>query len=152
MFISLVCVQEVAELTEEDLFSDTTEDLSSDTATGSCILSGSHSTHTHARKHTHTHMYTRLVLLYTDIADLFKVKMTLKNVINWMDLGLALGVLYPTLQKIDSEKHGKVDDCMREMLAAWLKQQDDVDTPSWSVLKTALRNIGENKIANTIPP
>ena len=77
---------------------------------------------------------------------------TLKNVINWMDLGLALGVLYPTLQKINSEKHGKVDDCRREMLAAWLRQQDDVDTPSWSVLRTALRNIGENKIANTIPP
>ena len=52
MFISLVCVQEVAELKEEnlELSSDTTEDLSSDTATGSSILSESHVQYTHVHK------------------------------------------------------------------------------------------------------
>ena len=40
-----------------------------------------------------------------------------------------------------------------KMLAAWLKRQDSVlkvGVPSWSVLQTALREIGENelKLAN----
>ena len=77
--------------------------------------------------------------------------MTLKKVVNWKDLGLALGLLYSTLQGIDKGQRGDINDCMREMLAAWLQQQDNVGAPSWSVLKTALRNIGENKLANTIP-
>ena len=39
------------------------------------------------------------------------------------------------------------------MIAAWLKQQDNVSkigVPSWSVLQTALRNIEENEAANQI--
>ena len=92
--------------------------------------------------------------IYTGIADLFEVKTALKNVVDWIDLGLALGLHYPTLQKIDDEKRGKVNSCMREMLAAWLKKQDNVSqvgAPSWSVLQTALRKIEENELADTIP-
>ena len=40
-----------------------------------------------------------------------------------------------------------------EMLAAWLQQQDNVTdngVPSWSTLKTALINIGDNELADTI--
>ena len=122
------------------------------------VSSVSHThTHTCTRTHTHTNTHTlfnvTVVLIYTGIADLFKVKKTVQNIVNWMDLGLALGLLYPTLQKIDSEKRGKVDDCMREMLAAWLQQQDNVSqvgAPSWSVLQTALRNIGANELADII--
>ena len=91
--------------------------------------------------------------LYTGIDDLFAVRAVLKNVIKWKDLGLALGLIFPTLQKIDSEKHGNVDDCMMEMLAAWLKQQDNVKqrgVPSWGVLQTALKHIGENQLADEI--
>ena len=33
-------------------------------------------------------------------------------------LGLALGLLYPTLQKIERAQRDNVDDCMMEMLAA----------------------------------
>ena len=82
------------------------------------------------------------------------MKTALKNVIDWIDLGLALGLHYPTLQKIDNEKRGKVNSCMREMLAAWLQKQDNVSqvgAPSWSVLQTALRKIEENELADTIP-
>ena len=92
--------------------------------------------------------------IYTGIADLFEVKTALKNVVDWIDLGLALGLHYPTLQKIDDEKRGKVNSCMREMLAAWLQQQDNVSqvgAPSWSVLQTALRKIEENELADTLP-
>ena len=92
-----------------------------------------------------------VVLLYTGIADLFRVQTFVKHVVNWKNLGLALGLLYPTLQKIEREQCDKADDCMREMLAAWLQQQDNVSQhgiPSWSVLQTALKNIGENELAN----
>ena len=92
-----------------------------------------------------------VVLLYTGIADLFRVQISVKHVVNWKNLGLALGLLYPTLQTIEIEQHERKNDCMREMLAAWLQQQDNVSQhgiPSWSVLQTALKNIRENKPAN----
>ena len=92
-----------------------------------------------------------VLLLYTGIADLFRVQTFVKHVVNWKNLGLALGLLYPTLHKIEREQHDKADDCMREMLAAWLQQQDNVSQhgiPSWSVLQTALKNVGENELAN----
>ena len=94
-----------------------------------------------------------VVLLYTGIADLVVVKKFLKNVVAWKKLGLELGLLYPTLQKIEKEQHEKVDDCMMEMLAAWLQQQDNVSqngVPSWSVLKTALEEIGERQLASEL--
>ena len=77
----------------------------------------------------------------------------MKNVNDWQSLGLELGLLYPTLKRIKKEQHGDISDCMMEMLAAWLQQQDNVSqvgAPSWSVLQTALRNIGENELADTI--
>ena len=89
-----------------------------------------------------------VLLLYTGTADLGIVKMTLKDVVNWIDLCLVLGLLHHTLQKIDIEHQKRTDFCTREMLAAWLQRQDNVDNvgiPSWSVLRTALRNIGENE-------
>ena len=39
------------------------------------------------------------------------------------------------------------------MIAAWLNQQDNVlkvGVPSWSVLKAALKEIGENPVADQI--
>ena len=79
--------------------------------------------------------------------------MHLKSVLHWKKLGLALGLLYPTLQKIEREQHEKVDDCMLEMLAAWLQQQDNVcknGNPSWVVLQTALEKIGERQLASEL--
>ena len=94
-----------------------------------------------------------VVLLYTGIDDLFEVQMCLKSVLHWKKLGLALGLLYPTLQKIEKEQHEKVDDCLMEMLAAWLQQQDNVckkGDPSWVVLRTALEKIGERQLASEL--
>ena len=79
--------------------------------------------------------------------------MTLKGVCDWKALGLELGLLYPTLQRIDVDHHGIIEICKIEMLAAWLQQQDDVchmGIPSWSVLQRALRCIGENELATQI--
>ena len=125
------CVQEVAKLKEEDLPvvlpTATTGDPSS-------ILS--------ELQHTHVHklLNVTVVLLYTGINDLFEVKKFVHKIVNWKNLGLALGLYYHTLQKIEREQHHIVDDCMREMLAAWLQQQDECGTPSWTVLQTAIRN------------
>ena len=94
-----------------------------------------------------------VVLLYTGIDDLFKVRKLVKQVVDWKDLGLVLGLAYTTLQKIEREQHDRVDVCTREMLAAWLQQQDNVSQhgiPSLTVLRAALREIGENELANEI--
>lgn len=62
--------------------------------------------------------------LCTGIADLFDVKFFLKNVINWKNFGLAVGLVYrPTLKKIEMDDCGSIDNCKREM-AAWLQQQE----------------------------
>ena len=94
-----------------------------------------------------------LLLVYTGIDDLFEVQSFLNDIVNWKRLGLALGLLYPTLQKIEKD-YSKVDDCMMEMLAARLQQRDKVNqhgAPSWIVLQKALRKIGENELADTVP-
>ena len=93
-----------------------------------------------------------VVLLYTGIADLADVKKLLKNLNDWQSLGLELGLLYPTLKRIEEEQRGVINKCKTEMLAAWLQQQDNVarkGVPSWLTLKTALVNIGENELADT---
>ena len=94
-----------------------------------------------------------VVLFYTGIDDLFKVKMTLKNLNDWQSLGLALGLLYPTLERIEMEQRGNITMCKTKMLAAWLQQQDNVSqngVPSWSVLRTALEEIGERQLASEL--
>ena len=142
-----MCVQEVAELKEKDLSSDTAEEVSATASDPSSILSESQYTHVHKL------FNMTVVLLYTGIADLFDVKLKLKNLVDWQSLGLALGLLYPTLEKIEEEQRGVVEKCKMKMLAAWLQQQDNVTdngVPSWSILKTALVNIGENELADTI--
>ena len=87
------------------------------------------------------------------IDDLFEVKMSLKCLIDWQSLGLALGLLYPTLEKIEIDHSNKTDKCKMKMLAAWLRQEDNVSqkgVPSWSVLRAALRKMGENELADKI--
>lgn len=88
-------------------------------------------------------------ILLTGIADLFKVKKFLKDITKWFDLGLALGLHYKALKKIETEQRDNIDKCLREMLAIWLQQE--VDVSSWSLLKSALENIEENELAAAIP-
>ena len=142
-------MQEVAELKEEDLLSNFDSPSAAGRGHPSSILSES--------QHTHVHKLfnVTVVLLYTGIADLFKVQLSINKIVSWKNLGLALGLHYPTLQKIEREQLGRIDDCVREMLAAWLQQADDVSqygTPSWTVLRTALEKIGENILARQLGP
>ena len=72
---------------------------------------------------------------------------------DWKELGLQLGLLYPTLERIDREQRGRISGCKIDMLTAWLEQQDNVSqrgVPSWSVLRAALERIGEHELADRI--
>ena len=101
--------------------------------------------------HTCTQVVT-VVLLYTGIDDLFEVEMFLQNVNKWQRLGLALGLLYPTLERIDENQRGDIEKCRTKMIVAWLQQQDNVcknGDPSWAVLRRALEQIGERQLATS---
>ena len=59
----------------------------------------------------------------------------------WFDTGLALGLKYPTLEKIKIKNREDVDDCRRDMLVCWLRRMDRVNQtrlPSWRSLVRAL--------------
>ena len=92
--------------------------------------------------------------VYAGIYKLVDVKNALKRVNDWQSLGLQLGLLYPTLEKIETDNNSKVEQCKTKMIAAWLKRQDNVPNvgvPTWSVLQRALRKIGENEVADRLP-
>ena len=93
-----------------------------------------------------------MCLTFTGIRDLGTVFFATTDVNQWLSLGLALGLHYPTLEKIEADKE-KVDDRRRQMLVAWLQQKDDVITdalPTWNTLVSALRKIKENVVADKI--
>ena len=142
----MCCVQEVAGLKEEDLLTDT-DGSSHTTGTGDLSripLSESQYTHVHKL------FNVTVVLLYTVIDDLAEIKMVLKNVNNWLHLGLQLGLLHPTLTRIKEEQREDIDKCKTEMLAAWLRQQDNASDPCCAGLKAALENVGQKQVASEI--
>ncbi|XP_019863512.1 PREDICTED: uncharacterized protein LOC109592521 [Amphimedon queenslandica] len=73
------------------------------------------------------------------------------DVATWQQLGLALGIYQPTLNKIESDARGKTEDCLRECLSSWLRQEDSVKEsgiPNWYTLAKALDSIGQHSIAD----
>ena len=89
--------------------------------------------------------------MHAGIADLDEVKTSLKDLVEWKDLGLKLGILKPTLDKIERDRRGMSEECKREMLAAWLQKVDDtVREPSWTALVEALNSIEERSLAEEI--
>ena len=69
-------------------------------------------------------------------------------------LGLYLGLSQPTLDAISSNNKGDTDGGLRECLKAWLLEADAVQEtkgdPSVYSLVSALRGIGENRVADRI--
>ena len=103
--------------------------------------------------HMHYTSFHSSILFYTGMDDLFEVKMKLKSLNDWHSLGLALGLLYHTLERIGEEKQGAIEKCKTKMLATWLEKKDNVSkngAPSWVVLQTALRKIDEKELADQI--
>ena len=87
------------------------------------------------------------------IDKLVDVLNALEGVNDWHSLGLQLGILYPTLEKIKKDNNHESDRCKTEMIAAWLNKEYDVlkfGVPSWSVLKAALRKIKKKVVADQI--
>ena len=96
----------------------------------------------------------KYILLLTGTRDLGQVYFAISKVVQWTPLGLALGLDYSTLQRIELEMMGRIEKCKMEMLSAWLQQKDDVvekALPTWNALRTALRKIGENTVADKLP-
>ena len=96
---------------------------------------------------------TMMTSLPSDIDDICNVLEVVDDFGKWRRLGLQLGLRYTTLEEIRNDHRDKTDECRMEMLAAWLRQQDNVSqtgVPSWSVLRAALRRIGENELASRI--
>ena len=94
--------------------------------------------------------------IISDTKDLVQVLKALRDngfgTTNWMDLGLNLGLYINTLHTIEGNKH-TLGDRLNECLSAWLKLQDDVKAKggaTWSSLVAALRDIGENAVADKI--
>ncbi|XP_019860515.1 PREDICTED: uncharacterized protein LOC109588846, partial [Amphimedon queenslandica] len=72
---------------------------------------------------------------------------------SYYDLGLYLGLYSHTLDVIKDNNKGNVHSCLRECLKAWLQQADDVKSkggPTYDTLIQALREIGENAVADGI--
>ena len=59
-----------------------------------------------------------------------------------MALDLTLGILHPMLKKIDDEQRGHIERCKREMLAAWLQGEDNINAKeqTWSKFSSFREN------------
>ena len=85
----------------------------------------------------------------TDFRDLVYVRRSLRDLFEWKALGLSLGLSRAQVMIIEKEQRGDIDYCTLEMLVVWIKNYRP--RASWSTLKTALKKIGENELADTIP-
>ena len=148
----LWCVQEVAELKEEDIISHTA--TATQLPTAAAGVSGSLSRTLSELHHNDAGVECPCYyVLITAVNDLCDVLAVIHDLNDWKELGLQLGLLYPSLERIDREQRGRISGCKIDMLSAWLEQQDNVSqrgVPSWTVLRAALEMIGENEIANRI--
>ena len=64
--------------------------------------------------------------------------------IKWKDFGLALLMRKTTLDAIDIAQRGDPGDCLREMLAAWLRGAGDPPR-TWSTIVAALKKVDETE-------
>jgi hypothetical protein len=94
---------------------------------------------------------------YLDETDMNEIIDTLEEFhftkSDWITLGLKLGLYYPTLQDIDQQNRGKLDDCLREALKLWLNKGENVMNmggPKWTSLAAAIRKTGNNALAMRI--
>ena len=79
----------------------------------------------------------------------------LGSVTDYMRLGLELGLSYSLLTKIRQQQDKKVEDCKRVLLQSWLERDERVDQmggANKSALIAALRRMGQQSAADSIPP
>lgn len=73
----------------------------------------------------------------------------LEDLTEWKELGLKLGLQYPTLKEIEEDCRS-IKNRKMEMLACWLKKQDNVKSPSWKQLIVVLCQMKETDIYKKI--
>ena len=74
---------------------------------------------------------------------------------NWFPLGLALGLSYDSLKRIESDNPRDSYECLKGTLAAWLQKRDMVARrggPSWRALAQGLDTplVGKTDVASMI--
>ena len=84
-----------------------------------------------------------------DLSDLDDVQESVKEIVDWTDLGLKLGIHYSTLQKIEEET-GHIEKRKREMLAAWLQGEDNAKEQTWSTLVDTLEMMDKVTLSHKI--
>lgn len=93
------------------------------------------------------------IVFNADIRDLKDVIRLLErhhyNKASYHRLGLSLLLSHNTLRSIEQEHRGQVDRCCTECLASWLRKVDG-GNPTINILITALREIGENAVADSV--
>ena len=75
--------------------------------------------------------------------------------VEWNGLGLELGLKHSRLQEIEIDKRGKNSHCMRDVIAAWLRnsKKDKMmkkGRPTWKRLIQASKNIGKISLSEEI--
>ena len=71
----------------------------------------------------------------------------------WIELGLKLGLLQPTLNLIEANHERDVSRCLLECLTKWLYRADNVESvgpPTWDTLANGLYKINDNAVAKRL--
>ena len=94
-----------------------------------------------------------MLALTIELKDHAEILQALANLVEWEELGLELGLLDTTLRAISKDQMKETKACKREMLAAWLQWQDNIEQkgrPSWRRLLDALKRINHAALAAEI--
>ena len=65
----------------------------------------------------------------------------------WLEFGLKLGLIHPTLEAINANHRGNTLRCLMECLSKWLRKSH---YPTWQTLANALRKLEEKAVAENI--
>ena len=89
----------------------------------------------------------------TDISKLKFVLQVLRHYkfpeARWIEFGLNLGLLHPTLEAIESAHKSNPSRCLMECLTKWLTEGSD-GTLVWQTLANALRGMNALAVSNNI--
>ena len=92
-----------------------------------------------------------IVTVYLAIEDLLDVLEQLSDLTagKYWRLGLKLGLLAPTLNRLESTHN---EDLGRHVMEAWLNQEDNVKNPTWKCLIAALQSpyVGQTVTAQRV--
>ena len=81
-----------------------------------------------------------------DLSHLRIIIRSLRDIKNWLSLGIELGMNFSLLDDIDSDKGGNAENCIAAMMQVWLLS----GRATKSSLLHALGKIGEDDIAAKI--